>query len=371
MYKAPATIGTLASDLPSRLFKFSVVSQSSSDSPRQPSGHHICEGREASCRLNIVIVGCGLGGIAAAYSLSQAGHNVTILEATREIREVGVGVILSPSITRLLASWGAADALRKIGIPTSGIAHLRSTDGEMMAYTPFGEQAEAAYGSPNMFVHRADFHKILSDLALPSPRVRLQLRARVSCIDPVPDSYGKVSVTLATGEIVSGDLVIGADGIKSLTRQAVVGHPDPPEPSGDAAYRATVPADKLLSDPDLRSLVENHDLTSWIGKNTRLVGYPIVSAFYPFSSPSLTSVTVFYSIEFRKAIQPRSCPPRRRNEIMCRERRCGGIEKSVCGFRTEVCCARHCIQYFLTGRIQSTETSVIRRGIDQMETPGP
>ena len=257
------------------------------DSPTLLSTHHIYEGREASCCLNIVIVGCGLGGIAAAHSLSQAGHNVVILEAAREIREVGVGVILPPSITRLLEYWGAGDALRKIGIPTSGIAHLRSTDGEMMTYTPFGEQAEKAYGSPNMFVHRADFHNILSDLALASPRVRLQLGARASFIDPVPDSYGKVSVTLATGEIVSGELVIGADGIKSLTRQAVVGHSHPPEQSGDAAYRATVPAEKLLSDPDLRNLVEDCNLTSWVGKGTRLVGYPIVSAlriiFVPFA----------------------------------------------------------------------------------------
>ncbi|EJD00658.1 FAD/NAD-binding domain-containing protein [Fomitiporia mediterranea MF3/22] len=237
---------------------------------------HIYGGRQSSHLLHILIIGCGLGGIAAAHTLSQAGHTITILESAREIGEVGVGVVLPPPITRLLAKWGAGEALRRVGVRSEGMAHLRYADGTVLGYMPMGERMEKRFGAPNMFLHRADFHKILSSLALSSPLVTLRLRSPVEDIQPIPSSEdGKVSVRLAGGEVVKGDLVIGADGIKSLTRSLIVRDDEKPEATGDATYRVILPTELMSKDEELKKLVEKGDLTVWVGEGTHMVGYPM------------------------------------------------------------------------------------------------
>jgi len=84
------------------------------------------------------------------------------------------------------------------------------------------------------------------------------------------------TLTLESGEVVTADLAIGADGIKSLTREYVVGGPDKPTPTGDAAYRAIIPTDLLLKDPDLRPLVEIPEMVGWLGPGGHIMSYIIV-----------------------------------------------------------------------------------------------
>lgn len=73
-------------------------------------------GRTAPLSLNVVVVGCGLGGLAAAYALAKAGHQVTILEDAPAIGEVGAGIQVSPNLSRLLIRWGLGDALSNIAV---------------------------------------------------------------------------------------------------------------------------------------------------------------------------------------------------------------------------------------------------------------
>ena len=84
-------------------------------------------------------------------------------------------------------------------------------------------------------------------------------------------------MTLSTGETISGDLIIGADGVKSVLREVVIGKPDRPEPTGDAAYRAIIPTEVMMEDPDLRPFVETPEMTAWMGPGRHLMAYCIVS----------------------------------------------------------------------------------------------
>jgi salicylate hydroxylase len=121
---------------------------------------------------------------------------------------------------------------------------------------------------------RADFHRMVYELAEPHPRITIRTGCRVVSMDP-----SAPTLTLESGEVVCADLVIGADGVKSTTRQYVVGAPDKANPTGDAAYRAIIPADLLLKDPDLRPLVETPEMVGWMGPGGHIMTYNIVRHF--------------------------------------------------------------------------------------------
>ncbi|KAJ6562734.1 hypothetical protein DFH09DRAFT_1247628 [Mycena vulgaris] len=192
--------------------------------------------------LHIVVVGCGIGGLSAAYCLGRAGHTVTVLERASEIADVGAGIQVGPNLSRLLIRWGLEKQLE-----------------ERIGWTRWGQSMEDDHGAPYYHIHRADLLDMLHSLA--APYMTLHLASKVVAIDP-----HAVQVTLENGEMLSGDLIVGADGIKSMVRDVVIGGPPtPPIHTGDSAYRAVIPTAAMLADPDLKPLVDGSEMISWMG----------------------------------------------------------------------------------------------------------
>ncbi|TFK47446.1 FAD/NAD(P)-binding domain-containing protein [Heliocybe sulcata] len=225
-------------------------------------------GRRATVPLDIVVVGCGLGGLAAAYCLGQAGHKVTVLDSAHAIGEVGAGIQVTPNVTRLLFRWGLRPVLEEVIVKPEALAFHRWETGERIAYTRWGDSMTEDHGAPYYHIHRADFHKILFDLA--SSRMTLRLKSRVVGVDP-----STPSLTLETGEVVKADLIVGADGLKSFVREVVIGGPDKPQATGDAVYRAIVPTSEMMKDPSLQSLVETPEMCGWMGPGRHIMAYNI------------------------------------------------------------------------------------------------
>ncbi|EJD02574.1 FAD/NAD-binding domain-containing protein [Fomitiporia mediterranea MF3/22] len=224
----------------------------------------------APLTLDIIIIGCGLGGLAAAHALGQAGHRVTIVESAPAIGEVGAGIQVTPNVSRLLIRWGVGGQLKKVAVKPQAIAFRRYNTGELVGWTKWGEVMDNDHGSPYYHIHRADFHRLLYDLAEPFATIRLN--STVAAVNP---SAPRPSVTLTTGETISADLIVGADGVKSMVREIVLGEPTAATATGDAAYRAIIPTEKMLADPELRPFVENPEMTAWMGPGRHIMAYCI------------------------------------------------------------------------------------------------
>jgi salicylate hydroxylase len=223
-------------------------------------------GRKAPLRLDVIIVGCGIGGLTTAFCLGQAGHNVTVVEASSSLGEVGAGIQISPNVTRLLFRWGLGPKLAKYVVAPQGISFRRYATGELVGRTLWGDKMLREHGAPYYHVHRADYHQLIYELA--KPWMNLRLNSKVVDVDP-----STPSITLQSGEKITADFIIGADGIKSTLREVVVGNEERPMPTGDAAYRAVIPTGPMIQDPELKHLVDEAEMVVWMGPTKHIVGY--------------------------------------------------------------------------------------------------
>ena len=124
-------------------------------------------------------------------------------------------------------------------------------------------------------MHRAEFHNILFR-HLPSHVATHTNKRLVSYLDS-GDVNTPIRLVFADGTEETCDILVGADGIKSRIQKAVLGRENPAHPTGDAAYRATIPAANLLADPELQSLVKTPEMTGWMGPQRHIMGYLVVS----------------------------------------------------------------------------------------------
>ena len=138
------------------------------------------------------------------------------------------------------------------------------------------------HGSRYYHIHRADHHAMLLRPSRAAPGVRIRLGATVRDVQPDPAIPGGPSVTLASGELLHADVIVGADGVKSTLQKAVTGRNDAPIPTGDAAYHAIISTDPMLEDPELCPFVETPEMTAWMAPGHHLMAYNIVSRV-PFS----------------------------------------------------------------------------------------
>lgn len=212
----------------------------------------------------IVICGGGVGGMAAAIALLRGGHDVQILEQSRQFGRVGADVNLTPNAVHALDRLGASEALRaNAARPTHRISRTWDS-GEETSRLPMSDAAEARYGAPQLCVHRAD---LLAALEALLPEGVLEFGAKVT---GVGQDDAAAWVDLADGRRIKGDAVIGADGIHSPVRVAMFG-PDQPRFTGLVSWRAVFPRERA---GDIRDL---DAFTKWWGPNNdrQIVTFPL------------------------------------------------------------------------------------------------
>ncbi len=214
-------------------------------------------------KYKIVIAGAGIGGLTAGACLLQAGHDVTLFEQASELSEVGAGLQLSANATHVLHHLGLGPALAEVGVrPGAYVFRLHDTGEEIQRFA-LSEDHERLHGAPYYQVHRADIHSLLVAKVRALRRDAIQLNCQVIGFDESEDG---VELRLAGGAVVQGDLLVGADGLKSVICQQLNGN-IPATYTGDAAWRITVPIERLP-----RNFIEQV-MTVWMGPGRHAVAY--------------------------------------------------------------------------------------------------
>jgi salicylate hydroxylase len=209
-------------------------------------------------KLKIAVVGAGYGGAAAAKALSLLGADVNVYEQANQIREAGAGIGLRPSTMNRFRQWGIFDAIAKVSSPSDYFEILTATGGPIMkeAWPVSGEQTHTH------LIHRGDFIDALLGV-LPEGMVHLGHK-----LETVQDKGDSSVLTFANGEIVEADLVVGADGIKSVVRRQLFSDKGPVF-SGEHAYRAVISVD------DAHGMVVDDNLRMYIGRGTKIYLLPL------------------------------------------------------------------------------------------------
>jgi 2-polyprenyl-6-methoxyphenol hydroxylase-like FAD-dependent oxidoreductase len=176
----------------------------------------------------ILIVGGGIGGLAAAVALKRAGLAAEVFERSPEIREVGAGLSLWSNAVTALRILGLQDAVLSVASEFETVV-TRTERGAILGRTNIGALARR-FGAPSVCVHRGDLRRILHD-AIDPRTVHLDS----ACVGFDADESG-VTLHLAGGTTVRGSLLVGADGIRSVIRDRLLG-PSPPRYAGYFAYR--------------------------------------------------------------------------------------------------------------------------------------
>ena len=215
--------------------------------------------------LPILIAGGGIGGLAAAYVLAQDGHPVTLLEQSTAFGEIGAGIQLGPNIFKMFDYLGLTDAINQVAFFPPGLGMNDVRTGEKVVRVPLGDVARAAYGFPYGVIYRTDLHQVFLDACKAQSNVTLRTNARVESYDQTADG---IRIHVAGGETLPGAALIGADGLWSKVREAVVGD-GKPRVSGHIAYRA------VLKREEVPAHLWNDDVLLWGGEKTHLVTYPL------------------------------------------------------------------------------------------------
>jgi salicylate hydroxylase len=207
----------------------------------------------------ILVVGGGIGGLAAALAFERQRAEVIVCEQSPKLAEIGAGIGLAPNAVKALRALGLEEKINAIAW-ASEFAVIRSwQDGRPISRAYQGDYREK-FGAPSLTAHRADLLGILAG-ALTTTDIRPGMR----CIGVQTRERG-AAARFADGSEIEADIVVGADGIHSKVRESLFGA-DAPRFTGCICWRGMAPAEAVPRD------INTADVTLWMGPRGHVVHY--------------------------------------------------------------------------------------------------
>jgi salicylate hydroxylase len=215
-----------------------------------------------SSSCTIAIVGGGLAGLAAAHALRTFGMQVEVFEAAPALGEIGAAVNVSPQAFKALQAIDLGDKVAAVATSSPGIYTRNMQTGEFLEFND-RHKAAARYGAPYYTFHRAD---LLDAFASGLDHSAIHLGHRLTGLEERGD---RIILAFANGAQVDAEIVIGADGVRSVIRRALYGD-DNPAYTGQMVWRALLNGDDV---PEEVLAPTGH--TQWVGPGCHLLAYYI------------------------------------------------------------------------------------------------
>ncbi|OZI78811.1 3-hydroxybenzoate 6-monooxygenase [Bordetella genomosp. 2] len=211
-----------------------------------------------------IVVGGGIGGLAAALALTRQGIAVQLLEQASHIGEIGAGIQLGPNAFAALDALGVGATARGRAVYTDHIIMMDAVDAREVVRIDTGADFRARFGGPYAVIHRADIHLSILEAVQRDPLISFHTSTQIV---EVRQDGAQVEVTDAQGRRYRGDALVGCDGVKSVVRERMVG--DPARVTGHVVYRAVVERDNMPEELRINAPV------LWAGPRCHLVHYPL------------------------------------------------------------------------------------------------
>jgi len=212
-----------------------------------------------------IIVGGGIGGLAAALALARAGVRCQVIEQAPEFKEIGAGIQLGPNVFFMFERLGLIEPISALAVFPNNLIMMDSVTGEEVTRIPLGDAFRKRFHQPYALIHRADLHKVLLEACRASNLIELDASQKVIKVD---ERGSGIAVRTESGKDYRGAALIGADGLWSTIRQIVVGD-GAPKPAGHITYRAVLPTSEMPEQWRWR------DMVLWAGEKVHLVHYPL------------------------------------------------------------------------------------------------
>ncbi|SOY59451.1 3-hydroxybenzoate 6-monooxygenase [Cupriavidus taiwanensis] len=212
----------------------------------------------------VLIIGGGIGGLAAALALAKQGIRIELLEQADQIGEIGAGIQLAANAFAALDALGVGQAARDRAVFTDQMILKDALDASDVAVVNVGTSYRERFGNPYAVIHRADIHLSILEAVQDHPLITFRTRTRVGKLE-----QGERGVTVIDqrGECHVADAVVGCDGVKSAIRQTLIG--DEARVTGHVVYRAVVDVEDMPKDLQVNAPVV------WAGPHCHLVHYPL------------------------------------------------------------------------------------------------
>ncbi|MED3563804.1 FAD-dependent monooxygenase [Bacillus xiapuensis] len=215
---------------------------------------------------DIIIVGGGIGGLAAALSIQETGKSIAVFEQAPEFGEIGAGIQLAPNALEVLDRLGVKEEILKHAVLPKRLVLKDVYTAKELATLDLGEGFQKEYGQPYIVLHRSDLHRVLYEAC--QKRGNIQFFTN-QAIQTAAQNGDTVTIVNQNGETFSAEAVIGADGVKSKLRKLFID--DEPVNSAYVAYRGAIPIEEIAHGTNL----DLDDVIMWIGPNLHMVQYPV------------------------------------------------------------------------------------------------
>ncbi|MBI3374881.1 MAG: 3-hydroxybenzoate 6-monooxygenase [Betaproteobacteria bacterium] len=215
----------------------------------------------------VLVVGGGIGGLAAALALARRGIEIRVFEQGSEFTEIGAGIQLGPNVFHMFELLGLTEAIERYAVHPANLVMMDGITGDEVVRMPVGSEAfrERFRGYPYGVIHRGDLHRVILEACQRERGVELIESRKALGYEERGDG---VVLHLDGAEAAQGCALIGADGLWSCVREQMLGD-GKPRVSGHIAYRAVLPRAEVPDD------LWQNNVVLWAGPKTHLVHYPL------------------------------------------------------------------------------------------------